>query len=132
VSAEDRMEFETPEGKAPTVEELMQAISEGARAKPHEMDCPVIDCSGRIEAGCSIWFNISAEGLPYVHGIGWFEGGKFFCSEGGAEHVPFEYERRLWATVSEFCASLEKQLGSQTQEDELPGGQVIWGNEDGN
>jgi len=114
------------DGEQPTPEDVARAMEETARVKDHEMSCPELDCSGRIEASCQIWFNLSAEGVPYVHGIGWFEGGTITCSLGGDAHVPMTLERQVWETLSQLCASLEKKLGSQTQEDLLPGGDVIW------
>lgn len=116
-------EIRKSDGTPATPEEFSFALYEVGKAKDWQLDCPQVDCDGRIEASCGIHWNFAAGlvPMPTLHSITWAEGGGIICSQGGPEHIPPQLERTLWETMRQAAAALERQLGASSCDDDSPG-----------
>lgn len=120
IEDDDELEVTKPDGQTASPSEILRAIEEVARAKDHEMSCPVLDCSGKIEAQAKFWMGITPDGRPFLDAIGWMETGYLDCSIGGRDHVPDSLTEQLDATLLAYCANAENMLGASKGEDAMP------------
>jgi hypothetical protein len=116
----DDFEIRKADGTTPTGEELARALMEAGNAKEHEMSCPKIDCSGKVEARAPFWLGVTPEGMPFLDAIGWRESGVIACSHGGEEHIPASLRDQLDDTLMAYCSAAETKLGAAKGEDVLP------------